>query len=242
MYHKTKLLTGVLLVLAVLFAQVGTALAAPAAQGTTTNTGSFVSLTPDPATKTVLITYKDSMGVDQTVRLSYDTAMQLKLISVDPTTGAVTVLAKTGDPVTIDPSTVVPDQQEPVNPVAAILASFFGVQPTVVQGYHDEGFGFGVIAQALWMQKNLNDSTITAEMILQAKENHDYSTITLADGSHPSNWGQFRKALLDKQNNLGVIVSGHATVDENGNVTIQNNGHGNGKDNNPGKGKGKNKP
>ena len=239
MYHKTKLLTGVLLVLAVLFAQVGTALAAPAAQVTT---DTFVGLTADPATQTVLVTYKDTLGVEQTVRISYDTAVQMGLISVDPTTGAVTVLAKTDDPITIDPNTVIPDQEEPVNPVAAFLAKFFGLEPAVVQDYHEEGFGFGVIAQALWMQKNLDDDAITAEMILQAKENHNYSTIILPDGTNPTNWGQFRKALLDKKNNLGVIVSGHATVDENGTVTIQNNGQGKGKDNNPGKGKGKNKP
>jgi hypothetical protein len=240
MYHKTKLLTGVLLVLAVLFAQVGTALAAPAVQDTTTDT--FVSLTTDPATQTVLVTYKDGNGVDQTVRLSYATAEGMGLITVDPTSGEVTVNAQVGDELMIDPTTVIPDQEEPVNPVAAILAKFFSVEPSVVQGYHEEGFGFGVIAQALWMQKNLDDDAITADIILQAKENHDYSTITLVDGSHPANWGQFRKALLDKKNNLGVIVSGHATVDETGTVTIQNNGHGNGKDNNPGKGKGKNKP
>ena len=59
---KTKLLTGVLLVLAVLFAQVGTAFAAPVGQETTI-TGTIVSVIPETDTNgvtTVLVTYKDA--------------------------------------------------------------------------------------------------------------------------------------------------------------------------------------
>jgi hypothetical protein len=158
--------------------------------------------------------------------------------AVDPTTLT--------EPVSIAPTDIAPEVVVEVHPIAAILASFFGMDPVAVNDLHEEGFGFGVIAQALWMQKNLDDEAVTAEMILQAKENHDFSTITLPDGSNPTNWGQFRKALLDKKNNLGVIVSGHAenettVTEETLSQQQQNHGKGNGKDNNPGKGKDKNK-
>ena len=239
--NQTKLFTGILLVLAVLFAQVGTAFAAPAAQGTTSITGTIVSITPDPVTQTVLVAYTDQNGLPQTARLSYTTAEGLGLINVDDLTQEVTIVAQPGDTVTIDPLTVIPDEEADVHPIAAILADFFGMDPSAVNDLHEEGFGFGVIAQALWMQKNIGDEAVTAEMILQAKKNHDFSTITLPDGTNPTNWGQFKKALLDKKNNLGVIVSGHAEDGTEDALSQQTHGKGYGKDKNSGKGKGHNK-
>ncbi len=223
--YKTKLLTGILLVLAVLFAQVGAAFAAPAAQDTTTITGTIVSVTPEADTNgvinTVLVTYKDGAGVEQTARISLATAVSLGLVTVDSTVtpNVVTVVAKTDDPVTIDPATVIPDQEpgeEDIHPIAAILARFFNVEPGVVQGYHDDGYGFGVIAQAMWMAKSLGEGDLAdAGLILQAKKTGDYSAFTLLDGSTPTNWGQFKKAVMGKdKKNLGIIVSGHANNDE----------------------------
>jgi hypothetical protein len=258
--HKTKLLTGVLLVLAVFFAQVGTALAAPVAQETTPISGMIQSITTETGANnitTVLVTFVPSGGtVSQTVRLSLETAAALNLVSLDPTTGAPVVdQSKIGQTVEIDPTTILPDEQpdeEPVHPIAAILAKFFGVEPSVVQGYHDDGYGFGVIAQAMWMAKGLGEDTegtlVDVGLILEAKKSGDYSAFTLPDGSTPTNWGQFKKAAIGKdKKNLGVIVSGHADTDEaqvqpssnhgNGN----DNGNGNGKDNHPGKGNGKDK-
>jgi hypothetical protein len=254
--HKTRLLTGILLVLAVLFAQVGTAFAAPAGQETTTISGTIQSITTETdqnGVTTVLVTLVTAGGETQTVRLSVETADALDLVSVDSTTNAVTVDdAKVGQTVDIDPGTVIPDEEpgvEAVHPIAAILAKFFDVDPSVVQGYHDDGYGFGVIAQAMWMAKDLNvgdgETAVDAGLILQAKKTGDYSAFTLPDGSTPTNWGQFKKAVMGKdKHNLGVIVSGHATTDETGQTELNNghgNGNGNGKDNNPGKGKGKNK-
>jgi hypothetical protein len=170
---------------------------------------------------------------------------------VDSVTGDVSVDdTKIGQTVEIDPATVIPDEDQDVHPIAAILGSFFGVDPGVVDAYHDDGFGFGVIAQAMWMAQGLTGDMTTAGLILEAKQTGDYSAFVLPDGSTPSNWGQFKKAVLDKKNNLGVIVSGHADGDgtedplilediRNGNGN--GNGHGYGRNNNPGKGKGKNK-
>ena len=246
---KMKLIAGGMLVLAVLFAQVGTVLAAPTIQGTTPITGTVTNVQTQTDTNgvtTVLVTL-DNMGQTQTVRISLADAVTLGLVTADPITNVVTVVDQTGKPpLSIDSTMVIPDQEENVNPIAALLASFFGKDAGEVNELHLNGFGFGVIAQALWMEKNL-DGSISAQDILQAKKDNDFSafTVELPDGTSytPTNWGQFKKAVLEKKNNLGMIVSGHATTDETdtGSGFLQNNGHGKGPDNNPGRGKGHNK-
>ena len=247
---KAKLLAGVLLV-AVLFAQVGTVFAAPVAQETTPITGTVVGLakeTDSNGVTTVLVTMQDDLGATQTYRISVDTAVALGLATVDATTNEVTLkdLALETQPVTvtIDPATVLVDQEpaeEPVNPVAAILASFFGVDASVVNQYHEDGYGFGVIAQALWIAQGLNDDVSTAGLILEAKSTGDYSAFILPDGSTPTNWGQFKKAALGKdKKNLGIIVSGHAEPGDDS-TGLNAEQHGNGKDKNKGNGHG-NKP
>ena len=234
------------MVLAVLFAQVGTAFAAPSAQDTSI-TGTVVNVITETdettGATTVVVTYSDSAGQPQTARISLETAVGLGLVTVDPTTNVVTVVAVPGDALTLDPATVLPEEEtgdEYVHPIAALLASFFGVEPAVVQGYHEDGYGFGVIAQAMWMAKGLGEGDMAAAgLILEAKKTGDYSAFTLPDGSTATNWGQFKKAIMGKdKKNLGIIVSGHADTDDEAAV---GNGQGKGKDNNPGKGKGKNK-
>ncbi len=248
---KTKSLAAILLVTAVLFAQVGTVFAAPPAQDTTpapvTVTG--LSTTTDSTGATiVVVTALDSNGVTQTYNISVDTAKLLGLATVDSTTGAVTLLdlTTTTEPVvvTIDPTTVLPGEEqptEPVNPISAFIAAFFKVDPATVQEYHDDGYGFGVIAQAFWMSKGITeddttDPTVLAKCILDAKKNGTYGEcFSFGDDPVPTNWGQFKKAILDnkEKHNLGVIVSGHA---DNGteDVTTTNSlkDHGNGKDKN----------
>jgi len=101
-----------------------------------------------------------------------------------------------------------------------------------------------VIAQALWMTDKLEGDSEVFLAIIDAKKSGDYSSITMPDGSTPSNWGQFRKALLqgDRKANLGQIMSGHATSEEDGNTATQSetksHGNGNKKDKNHGKGNG----
>lgn len=260
---NTKRLAGILLVVAVLFTQVGIVAAAPQVQETTPITGTIESITTEMDTNgetVVLVTLLDEAGATQTVRLSVETAVTLGLVTLDPATmEPVVEETQVGQTVEIDPTTVIAEEEEAVHPIAAILASFFGQDPSVVNDYHEDGFGFGVIAQAMWIAQGLNGDASTAGLILEAKETGDYSAFVLPDGSTPTNWGQFKKAALGKdKKNLGVIVSGHAedvvTDDE---TTLQENGQGNGqgngnshdngngkdkdKDNGNGKGKDKNK-
>jgi len=215
---STKLFASIFLILTVLFAQVGVVAAAPQTQDTTPITGTIQTITTEKdasGATIVVLELKDAQGTTQTVRLSLDTAAGLNLI--DKTTLQVNQ-AQVGQSVTIDPTTVLPAEettQESIHPIAAILASFFHADPSVVNGYHEDGFGFGVIAQALWMSGNLNGGNADTELageILQAKQSGDYSEIQLPDGftwpngTAPTNWGQFKKALKtlnenkDKQN------------------------------------------
>ena len=247
---KTKVLTGILLVMAVLFAQVGTAFAAPITQETTLITGTIVEIetqTDENGVTTVLVTVENDLGEEQTYRLSLDTAVGLGLVTANPDTNEVVIVAEPGQAVEIDPTTVIVDEEEgDVHPIAAILASFFEMDAGAVNALHEDGFGFGVIAQALYMAQHLNGDASTADLILQAKRDNDFSDFTLPDGSTPSNWGQFKKALQDNKDkhNLGTIVSGQAENDSE-DTTIQEpstqQDHGNGKNKDKGKNKNKNK-
>jgi hypothetical protein len=244
---NTKLFASILIVLAVLFGQVGHVAAAPQVQDTTPITGTIQSITTETdanGVTTVLITLLDDQGATQTLRLSVETAVTLGLVTLDPTTQEPVVdETQIGQTVEIDPTTIIPEEEEDIHPIAAILASFFGQDPSVVNGYHEDGFGFGVIAQAMWIAEGLNGDASTAGLILEAKETGDYSAFVLPDGSTPTNWGQFKKAALGKdKKNLGIIVSGHAedlTTEEG--TAPRDHGNGNGKDKDKGNGKDKNK-
>lgn len=258
---KTKTLTGILLVLAVLFMQVGTVFAAPATQETSIS-GKIVDVQPSTAdaegVTTYLVTVQDEVtGETQTVRVSQDTAAALGLLEKDPVTGELVLDPMTGEP-TVDESqfgesvTIASDQvildeepdEEPFNPVAGFLATYFGVTNATINQYHEDGYGFGVIAQALWISKNLTDSETgeadaeLAGCILDAKKgivSYGDCGIDFGDDPVPTNWGQFKKALQDKKNNLGVIVSGHGNNPDD--ETVQQE-HGKGQDNKKDKGKG----
>ena len=247
---KIKLLAGLLLVFMFLTAKVGMAAAAPITQGTTPITGTVQSITTETdanGVTTVLVTLLEAQGATQAVRLSVETAVALGLVTLDPTTNKPVVdETQVGQTVEIDPTTVIPDEtpeEQATHPIAALLAAFFGEDATVVNEYHEDGFGFGVIAQALWISKNLNGDASVAGLILEAKQSGDYSDFTLSDGSTPSNWGQFKKEVLQKKNNLGVIVSGQADteIDEESQdeQVPEKNGNGHNKEKNKDKGKGK---
>lgn len=237
---KTKLFASILLIAAVLFAQVGAVAAASPAQDTTPISGTIQTITVETDANevtTVVVTLLDDQGATQTVRLSVDAAVALGLVQVDSVTG-LPVVDETKLNTTIE-IPAQPVEEAPVHPISELLADFFGMDAVVVDGYHEDGYGFGVIAQALWMSKNLSGDATTAGLILEAKKTGDYSAFTLPDGSTPTNWGQFKKAVSEKKNNLGSVVSGKADKD----TTDQTAPKENGKDKNKDKSNnGKNKP
>jgi hypothetical protein len=224
---RTKFLFGVLLATIFLAAQVIVVGAAPATQDTSPITGTIESIVletdSETDTTTVVVTLSDEFGVTQTIRLSLEDALALGLVT-DDGSGPMADDSKVGTDVEIDPALVIPEDvmEEPQHPVGSAISDFFsdllGVDYEVIIEYHDDGVGFGVIAQALWMTNSLDGDSEIFAAILEAKQNKDFSGIELPDGSTPTNWGQFRKAVMkdrDKsKENLGAIMSGRAEVEE----------------------------
>jgi hypothetical protein len=162
----------------------------------------------------VVITILDeTTGTSQTVKVSLEAAVTLGLVSTDPTTGeSIVTEDAVGQTVEIDPTTVIPEEntEENQHPVGFALSNFFGdllgVDYETIMTYHDEGIGFGVIAQALWLSKNLDGGSATFDALLEAKQSGDYSAITLPDGSTPDNWGDVVRSHK-KGENLGSVMS-----------------------------------
>ena len=267
---KTKLFASIFLIAAVLFTQVGVAAAAPQTQDTAPISGTIQSITLDTdasGVTTVLVVIVDDTETEQTLRLSLEMAALLGLISSE--TDPVVDKTQEGNSIEVDPSNVILDEavEEPdVHFISSLLADFFfdgdPEMAVLIDSFHtgdnEEGkvYGFGVIAQSLWMSSNLNDGTADATLaaaIMEAKQSGDYSAFFEEGEEVPANWGQFKKAVSEKKNNLGSIVSGHADKEDqpgygqdkdndNGNQN-KNNEHGNKnkeKENN-GKANGKNK-
>ena len=185
-----------------------------------------VSIEVDYATgeTIVVVTLTNDLGESQTVRLTADTAESLGLVVLVDEDGdlatppTVSVSATLPETIVIDSSDVLAEEEDKEHPVGSALADFFGslfdVDYDLVMEYHEEGTGFGVIAQALWMTKALEGDSEIFQAILDAKKSGDYSAFTMEDGSTPTNWGQFRKAVMDDKEsakqNLGAIMSGNA--------------------------------
>lgn len=212
-----KLFTSMFLVLALLAMTAGTAFAQEATP--ITGTVQSVVLETDATTgeTTAVVTVLDeTTGATQTVTISLATAESLGLVVTDPTTGGTTVSdTAVGSAVEIDPATVISTDttEEEQHPVGSALSDFFGdvlgADYDTIMAAHEDGVGFGVIAQALWLTNELGGDSATFESLVDAKQSGDYSAITLADGSTPDNWGDVVKSLK-KGDNLGSVMSGKA--------------------------------
>jgi hypothetical protein len=258
---NTKLLASILLVFAVMFAQVGNVAAAPQTQDTTyPQITEIETETDENGTTTVLVTQLLEDQTSETVRISFEYALELGLI--DSTTQEPVLPENVPSDTTIDPGKVievVPEEElvaPDVHPISMLLAKFFfGSEEdlaltyemaSLIDSYHngdnDAGvFGFGVIAQALWISKNVSeDGTVDADLagdILLVKREKSYDDFFTQhpeyldgyDGPAPTNWGQFKKLLTEKKNNLGVIVSGQEDPASSTDELNQQN-RGNGKD------------
>ena len=241
---KTKFITSLVLAFAVLALQIGVVFAAPALQeGFITGTVTELVCETDTTTgvTTFLVTVEDADGVSQTVRIDQLTAEELGLVTIDgdgnPDCSEEALAEAIGLEVEIDPATVIPDEEERQHPVGAALATFFSdiIDYDTIMAAHEDGVGFVVIAQALWLTQKLEGDADVFLTILEAKENKDFSAFTLEDGTTPKDWGQFRKAIMDgDKGNLGIVMSDKDNDNGNGN------GNGNGNNKNKDKDKGNN--
>jgi hypothetical protein len=128
------------------------------------------------------------------------------------------------DLVGTDPCTAPDGGGQPVG--EALTATFCGSQGVsydTIMGWQTSGYGFGVIAQALFMAQTLGSDPTLAAAILAAKTTGDYSALetTLQGlGFDTStvrnwNWGQVKKLVMATEmknmTNLGAVMSGRAT-------------------------------
>lgn len=192
--------------LILLTAQIGTAFAAPTLQeGTIDGVVTALECGADTENPTVLVTLDDT----QTVEIDLATAVALGIIAPETECSPEALADAIGNEVSIDPATVLPE--EPQHPVAAALSEYFAdiADYDTIMAAHEDGTGFGVLAQALWLTTAMEGDSETFQAIVDAKKSKDFSAFELEDGSTPTNWGQFKKAVLngDKKGNLGVVMS-----------------------------------
>lgn len=249
----TKFLISLTLVFAVLFAQVSAVFAASAVINGTVQSITLETNTTTAVT-TVLVTVLDN-GETKTVRITLESAMALGLVILggdgDPVINELTL----GQPVEIDPASIITEEQISQHPVGSALATFFSdimdLDYETIMAAHADGTGFGVIARALWLTRKLDGDADLFMAMIAAKKSKDFSAFVLEDGSIPQNWGQFKKVILDgKKGKPGIVIAdqtndgngagnGNANDDENGNEKDkdkdkdkdekQNNGKGNDK-------------
>ncbi len=243
---------GLVLALTVIALPVASAYAAPVAVTSTPITGTIQSITTSTNTAgdtIVVVTLTDGSGNTQTVDLTVANAVSLGLVTQNPD-GSVTVNSTmVGQSITIDSSMVYTDPcilptgaNQPVN---TALTDFFcktiGIDYNTIQTYHQDGYGYGVIAQACFMAQILGGDASLCTAILDAKKSGDYSAITLPDGTTVTNWGQLRKDVLghgmQDLTNPGAIMSGRAGGTGNGNGHTNGQGGGQGKGSSNGHGK-----
>ena len=227
---NTKFLVNLIMVFAVLVAQVSAVFAAPALI-----TGTVQSITletnTNTAVTTVLIIVMDN-GESQTVRITLESAISLGIIRLGGDGNPVINELILGQPVEIEPTAIITDEQMDQHPVGSALATFFSdiidLDYETIMAAHEDGIGFGVIAQALWLTRKLDGAADMFVAIIDAKKSKDFSAFVLEDGTIPQNWGQFKKTIMDGKKGKPSIVLANQdnTSNENGN----GNGNGNDKD------------
>jgi len=232
---KEKFIASLILALTLMALPINAVLASPSLQdgfiaGTVTELACETDI--NTGVTMFLVSVEDSSGTTQTVRLGQLTAEELGLVTVDengnPDCSEEALAESIGMDVEIDPATVILEESQ--HPVGSALATFFSdiINYDEIMAAHENGVGFGVIAQALWLTQKLQGNANIFTAILEAKESKDFSVFILDDGTTPKNWGQLRKAIMDDgKDNLGIVMSGEDHDNGQGN----GNGHGNGNGN-----------
>ena len=234
---KAKLFT-IFLIIVLVLTQFSLVSAAPSHDVADSLSGTVlkIELSTDPSSgeSTVWVTVLDNQDQEQNVQVSLETALEWHLV-VYENDELVPNESLLNTEIDIPLSAVDPGQTDDIkHPVASALATFFsedvpGVNYDLIMSYHDDGFGFGVIAQALWMTKKLDGNLALLQEVFNAKETGDYTYFAQEDGSVPTSWGQLRKLVMDgdKKGNLGAAMS-DKDKDNNGNGANHSNNSSNG--------------
>jgi hypothetical protein len=235
MNHGLKFSLGLLMAFSLLLAQGARVFASSAGQNALPVSGVVQSLTleTDASTgvTTVIVDILKANDLSQPVRVSLETAFSLGLVVLDEDGKPGINHFALGKPVEIDPRNIIPDQPVDQHPIGSALATIFsnipGMDYETIMIAHQQGIGFGVIAETLWLTTRLEGNSEVFEAILHAKQTGDYSAFTLEDGTIPKNWGQLRQLILDQKNELQVVTP-HPDHTNNGNHGANGNGGGNG--------------
>src|SRR5574341_759491 len=214
-------LIGIMLTLILISLPVASVYAAPATQTAAAGTCTIQDISISTSTGALVVTVTCTDGS----KVNFNEADALKLgliiqnadgsVSVNGAMIGQTIDTGASDPCAASANTGTGDTSQ--HPVGAALADFFcekmdGATYDDIMGYHEDGFGFGVIAQALWFASELG---VDPGAILEAKKSGDYEGLLPEGSPTPTNWGQFRKEVLglsvqDVKHNLGEIMSGKA--------------------------------
>jgi hypothetical protein len=220
---RVSLLAGLVVVLALLAAQVSVVYAAPLATAAPDGTIVSVTQSTDVNSNTIfVVVVTDSNNVNQTVDMTPAEAEAAGLVT-DNGDGTFTINGVAGDQIvngmlqTQGQGDSNPcDVPDGANPVDSALTGFFcgggALGGDTIEGLHQDGYGYGLIAQACFMAEALGTS---CGDVLDAKSSKDFSGLGLPDGTDVTNWGQLRKFVLGEEvkslTNLGAIQSGRAT-------------------------------
>jgi hypothetical protein len=236
------------LALGILLLQAGGVFAAPAMQSSSPVSGVVRSITLEANTVTgvtlVSVDVLDSDQALQSVRVSLETAIALGLVILNGDGKPGINDSALGKQIQIEPSSIIPTRQENQHPVGSALATFFsdipGLDYETIMSAHEQGVGFGVIAQTLWLTTKLEGDAQIFESLIEAKQTGDFSAFILEDGTTPENWGQLKKAILakDKKKGLGIVISNSSDHGNGNNENNGNNGNGGGNGNSSGVGNG----
>jgi hypothetical protein len=223
---KTKILISILLVFTVFAAQIRVVSAAPAL---ITGTVQSITLETDAntAVTTVLITVLNN-EISQTVRISVESAITLGIVTLGGDGNPMINELVLGQPIEIAQAVILTEEQVDQHPVGSALATFFSdilnLDYETVMTAHEDGAGFGVIAQALWLTKKLQGDADLFLAIMEAKKTGDYSVFVLEDGTNPKNWDQFKKAVMDgKKGKPGIGISDKVKKNNDNNDTSNEN-------------------
>ena len=244
--NKRNVIISLFLAISILIIQVGGVLAAPGSQAFPPIQGNLqkITLETDSSTGISTVILEVRKGQDlQTVRISQETALKLGVVMLDSDGKPVINDRTLGKHVEIDLINVLPEEEKKRHPVADALATFFfeslGTENDeiykAIMEAHDQGVGFGVIAQVLWLTQEIDGGgdLDDFQILLTAKQSDVYTGLPFEDKDGatitPKNWGELRNAILAGKPivNLGTVMSSKNNDDNSNNP---NNDHENNRD------------
>src|SRR5215210_2317135 len=163
MTNKIKFSLSILLVVGFLVIQIGGIVTASALQNPAPVSGFVQSITLEADTITsvtiVSLDIIDMNQASQSIRVSQETAIALGLVVLNEDGKPEINNSALGKQVEVNSVNIIPSHEKNQHPVGSALATFFsdvpGMDYETIMAVHDQGVGFGIIAQTLWLTTKL---------------------------------------------------------------------------------------